>query len=263
LVETLFGTKRIKGMQINLTNKVALVTGASRGIGRATARQLGQSGARVVVNYRERQAAANDVVAEIEAAGGSAVAVQADVSQASDVEWLIKATLEVGGRLDILINNAGITRDNLLLRMKDDEWDDVMSTNLRGVYLLTKAALRPMIKARWGRIITISSVVGLTGNAGQANYAAAKAGLIGFTKSVAREVASRNITANVIAPGFIETDITKDLGTEITTTALDNIPVGRLGRPDDVAGVIAFLASDAAGYITGQTLAVDGGMTMC
>lgn len=249
-------------MQINLTNRVALVTGASRGIGRATALQLGQSGARVVVNYREQQAAANDVVAEIEAAGGSAVAVQADVSQASDIERLIQVTLDMYGRLDILVNNAGITRDNLLLRMKDDEWDDVISINLRGVYLLTKAALRPMVKARWGRIITISSVVGLMGNAGQANYAAAKAGLIGFTKSVAREVASRNITANTIAPGFIETDITKDLRAELTATALDNIPAGRLGRPTDVAGVIIFLASDAAAYVTGQTLAVDGGMTM-
>ncbi len=202
------------------------------------------------------------MVAEIEATGGSAVAIQTDVSQASDIERLIKTTIDTYGRLDILVNNAGITRDNLLLRMKDDEWDDVMMTNLRGVYLLTKAALRPMIKARWGRIITISSVVGLMGNAGQANYAAAKAGLIGFTKSVAREVASRNITANVIAPGFIETDITRDLGAEIMATALDNIPAGRLGRPDDVAGVIAFLVSDAAAYITGQTLAVDGGMTM-
>ncbi len=249
-------------MQIDLTDKVALVTGASRGIGRATALRLGHSGARVVVNYRGQHAAAEEVVAAIEAAGGSAVAVQADVAQASDVERLLKTTLDTFGRIDILVNNAGITRDNLLLRMKDEEWDDVISTNLRGVYLVTKAALRPMIRARWGRIITISSVVGLTGNTGQANYAAAKAGLIGFTKSVAREVASRNITANVLAPGFIETDITRELSEEITEAVLDNIPAGRLGRPEDVAGAVAFLASDTAAYVTGQTLAIDGGLTM-
>jgi 3-oxoacyl-[acyl-carrier protein] reductase len=249
-------------MQLKLNDKVALVTGASRGIGRAIALQLGQSGARVVVNYRGQQQAAEEVVAEIEAAGGTAAAVQADVARAEDIERLVKATLENYGQLHILVNNAGITRDNLLLRMKDSEWDDVMSTNLRGVYLLTKAALRPMTKARWGRIITVSSVAGLTGNAGQANYAAAKAGLIGFSKSVAREMASRNITANVIAPGFVETDITKDLGSDILNTALGHIPLGRLGQPDDIAGIATFLASDAASYITGQTFAVDGGMTM-
>ena len=249
-------------MQIDLSNRVALVTGASRGIGRGIALELAASGARVIVNYRGQQQAADEVVAAIEAAGGSATAVQADVAQQADIERLIKTTQDTYGRLDILINNAGITRDNLLLRMKDDEWDDVLSTNLRSVYLLTKAALRPMMKARWGRIITITSVVGLTGNAGQANYAAAKAGLIGFTKSVAREMASRGITANAVAPGYIETDITKDLSDEIKATALANIPLGRMGRPDDVAGAVVFLASDAAAYITGQTLAVDGGMTM-
>jgi 3-oxoacyl-[acyl-carrier protein] reductase len=249
-------------MQIDLANKVALVTGASRGIGRAIALQFARSGARVVVNYRGQQQAADEVVAAITAAGGTATAVQADVAQSADIERLIKTTQETYGGLDILINNAGITRDNLLLRMKDDEWDAVMATNLRSVYLLTKAVLRPMMKARWGRIITITSVVGMTGNAGQANYAAAKAGLIGFTKSVAREMASRGITANAVAPGYIETDITKDLSDEIKATALAAIPVGRFGQPDDIARTVVFLASDAAAYITGQTFAVDGGMTM-
>jgi 3-oxoacyl-[acyl-carrier protein] reductase len=249
-------------MQIDLSNRVALVTGASRGIGRAIALELAASGARVIVNYRGQQQAADQVVAAIEAAGGSATAVQADVAQQADLERLIKTTQDTYGGLDILINNAGITRDNLLLRMKDDEWDAVLSTNLRSVFQLTKAALRPMMKARWGRIITITSVVGLTGNAGQANYAAAKAGLIGFTKSVAREMASRGITANAVAPGYIETDITKDLSDEIKATALANIPLSRMGQPDEIARAVVFLASDAAGYITGQTLAVDGGMTM-
>ncbi len=249
-------------MQIDLSNKVALVTGASRGIGRAIALALGRNGARVVVNYRGQQAAADEVVAAIEGAGGTALAVQGDVAEAADVERLLKTTLDTYGRVDILVNNAGITRDNLLLRMKDDEWDAVMSTNLRGVFLLTKAALRPMMKARGGRIINITSVVGLTGNAGQANYAAAKAGLIGFTKSVAREMASRGITANAVAPGYIETDITNVLSDEIKTTVLGSIPAGRLGLPEDVAGAVLFLCSDAAAYISGQTLAVDGGMTM-
>jgi 3-oxoacyl-[acyl-carrier protein] reductase len=214
------------------------------------------------VNFRGQAEAAAEVVAMIETNGGTALAVQADVAQAADVERLVKTTLDTYGRLDIVVNNAGITRDNLLLRMKDDEWDAVLSTNLRGVFLLTKAAMRPMMKARGGRIINITSVVGLTGNAGQSNYAAAKAGLIGFTKSVAREMASRGITANAIAPGYIETDITSVLSDEIKTTVLNNIPLGRLGQPDDVASVVVFLASDAAAYITGQTLAVDGGMTM-
>jgi len=249
-------------MQIDLQNKVAIVTGASRGIGRACALALAQSGAQVVINYRGQQQAADALVVQIEQGGGKATAVQADVSQADDVERLVKATTDAFGRVDILISNAGITRDNLLLLMKDAEWDDVIDTNLRGTFLLTKAVLRPMMKARWGRIIAISSVVGLTGNAGQANYAAAKAGLIGFTKSVAREMASRNITANVVAPGFIETDITKDLSDDIKTAVVNTIPTGRFGQPDEVAAVATFLASDQAAYITGQTLAVDGGMTM-
>jgi 3-oxoacyl-[acyl-carrier protein] reductase len=251
-------------MQIDLSNKVALVTGASRGIGRATALALGRSGARVVVNYRGQQQAAEEVVAEINAAqgGDAAIAVQADVAQAADSERLLKTTLDAYGRLDILVNNAGITRDNLLLRMKDDEWDAVLTTNLRSVYLLTKAALRPMMKARGGRIISITSVVGLTGNPGQANYAAAKAGLLGFTKSVAREMASRGITANAVAPGYVETDITSVLSDDLKAAALAAIPAGRLGQPEDVANLVVFLASDQAAYITGQTFAVDGGLTM-
>lgn len=249
-------------MQIDLSNKVAIVTGASRGIGRAIALELAASGARVVVNYRSQQQEADEVVAAIEQAGGTATAVQADVAQPADIERLIKTTQKTYGGLDILINNAGITRDNLLVRMKDDEWDAVLSTNLRSVFQLTKAALKPMMKARWGRIITITSVVGLTGNAGQANYAAAKAGLIGFTKSVAREMASRGITANAVAPGYVETAITNALSDEIKATALTNIPAGRLGQPEDIAKAVVFLVSDAAAYITGQTLAIDGGMTM-
>ncbi len=249
-------------MQIDLTGKVALVTGGSRGIGRAIALELATSGASVVVNYRAGAEAAAAVVAAIEASGGRAAAVQADVGLSGDVEQLVKATTATFSSLDILVNNAGITRDNLLLRMKDDEWDAVLGTNLRGAYLLTKAALRPMMRARWGRIITITSVVGLMGNAGQSNYAAAKAGLIGFTKSVAREMASRGITANAVAPGFVETDMSAGLSDAMRQTILPQIPLGRWGQAQDIAQAVAFLASEAAGYITGQTLAVDGGMTM-
>jgi 3-oxoacyl-[acyl-carrier protein] reductase len=249
-------------MQIDLEGKVALVTGGSRGIGRAIALELAGSGAAVVVNYRAGAEAAAAVVGEIEAAGGRAIAVQGDVADGADVERLVKATTDAFAGLHILVNNAGITRDNLLLRMKDDEWDAVLDTNLRGTYLLTKAALRPMMRARWGRIITISSVVGLMGNAGQANYAAAKAGLIGFTKSVAREMASRGITANTIAPGFVETDMVAVLSDATRQQILGAIPLGRLGQAREIAQTVAFLASDAAGYLTGQTLAVDGGMTM-
>lgn len=250
-------------MQLDLTGRVALVTGASRGIGRAIAVQLGASGAAVVVNYRGSEAAAHEVVGQITAAGGQAIAVQADVSDAAAHEALIKATTDAFGRLDILINNAGITRDTLLLRMKTTDIDDVLNTNLRGVMLLTKAALRPMLKNKWGRIISLSSIIGLTGNAGQANYAASKAGLLGFTKSVALEMASRNITANAICPGFIETDMTAAaLTDDLRAKALERVPLGRLGTPADIANAVVFLASDAAAYITGQTLAVDGGWTM-
>ncbi|MDP8908344.1 MAG: 3-oxoacyl-ACP reductase FabG [Chloroflexota bacterium] len=249
-------------MQIDLSGKTALVSGASRGIGRAIAVELAGAGAAVVVNYRTGAEAAEAVVGEIEAAGGRATAVQADVSAAADVERLVKASTDAYGSLDILVNNAGITRDNLLLRMKDEEWEAVLNTNLRAAYLLTKAVLRPMMRARWGRIVSITSVVGLTGNAGQANYSAAKAGLIGFTRSVAREMAARGITANAVAPGFIETDMVAGLSAELRENVLKQIPLGRLGDPRDVAQLVAFLASDAAAYVTGQTIAVDGGMTM-
>jgi 3-oxoacyl-[acyl-carrier protein] reductase len=249
-------------MQLSLKNKVAVVTGASRGIGRAIATTLAAAGATVVVNYKGNQEAAEAVVNEITAAEGQALAVQADISQADEVERLFKTTLERFGTISILVNNAGITRDTLLLRMKEEDFDAVINTNLRGVYLCTKAALRPMTKARGGRIINITSVIGLIGNPGQANYAAAKAGIIGFTKSTAREMASRNITVNAIAPGYIETELTGMLGEQIRAAILEAIPLGRLGVAQDVANVVCFVASDAAAYITGQTLTVDGGMVM-
>jgi 3-oxoacyl-[acyl-carrier protein] reductase len=249
-------------MQISLKDRVALVTGGSRGIGRAIATALARAGAAVVVNYRGNQPAADETVAAIVGAEGRAVAIQADVSQPADVDRLFKETIDRFGKIDILVNNAGITRDNLLLRMKDEDFDAVLDTNLRGLFLCTRAALRPMTRARYGRIINITSVVGLMGNPGQANYAAAKAGIIGFTKSVAREMASRSITANAIAPGYIETELTGVLDEKLRGAILEAIPLGRLGTPEDVAGLVCFLASDAASYITGQTLAVDGGMVM-
>ncbi len=249
-------------MQIRLDERVALVTGGSRGIGRAIAQSLATTGATVVVNYRGNQAAADETVASIEAAGGKALAIQADVAKAEDVERLFKDVMERFGRIDILVNNAGITRDTLMLRMKDEDWDAVMDTNLRGLFLCTRAALRPMTRARWGRIINITSVVGLMGNAGQANYAAAKAGIIGFSKSVAREIGSRSITVNAVAPGFIDTELTAVLGADTREALVKQIPLGRLGTPEDVAGVVTFLASDYAAYITGQTFNSDGGMVM-
>ena len=249
-------------MQITLNDRVAIVTGGSRGIGRAIAETLAAAGATVVVNYKSNTAAADEVVQAIIAADGRALAVQADVATAQGVETLFKTTLDSFGRLDILVNNAGITRDGLLLRMKEDDFDAVLNTNLRGVFLCTKAALRPMSKARGGRIISITSVVGLMGNAGQANYAAAKAGLVGFTKSVAREMASRGITANAVAPGYIATELTDVLGEQVRAAILENIPLGRLGTAHDVANLVCFLASDNAAYITGQTMTVDGGMVM-
>jgi 3-oxoacyl-[acyl-carrier protein] reductase len=249
-------------MQLSLNDKVALVTGASRGIGRSIATTLAGAGALVVINYKSNAAAADDVVNAITAAEGRAAAIQADVSDAAEVERLFKQVLDRYGKIDILVNNAGITRDTLLLRMKEEDFDAVLQTNLRGVYLCTKSALRPMTKARGGRIINITSVVGLMGNAGQANYAAAKAGIIGFTKAVAREMASRNITVNAVAPGYIETELTGVLTETVRQAILENIPLGRLGQPQDVADLVCFLASDAAGYITGQTLTVDGGMVM-
>jgi len=249
-------------MLLDLSGRVAIVTGGSRGIGRAIAERLAGSGAAVVVNYRGNAAAAEATVATITAAGGTAIAIQGDVSQPEDVEHLVKTTLERFGRIDILVNNAGITRDTLLLRMKESDFDEVIATNLRGVFLCTRAVLRPMTKQRFGRIINITSVVGLTGNAGQANYAAAKAGILGFTKSTAREMARRGITVNAVAPGFIETEMTDALNEETRKAILATIPLGRFGQPAEVAGLVCFLASDAGAYISGQTLTIDGGMVM-
>ena len=247
---------------LDMSGKTALVTGAGRGIGRATAIKLGAAGAKVAINYNASEAQAQEVVAAITGAGGEAQAVKADVSKADEVDAMVNGLVKEWGKVDILVNNAGITRDNLMMRMSQDEWDAVIDTNLRSAYFCTKAVLRSMLRNRWGRIISLSSVVGLTGNAGQANYSAAKAGLIGFTKSVAREVGGRNITANAIAPGFIETDITAGLPEELKAAMLKTIPADRYGQPDDIANAVVFLASDLAAYINGQVLNVDGGMVM-
>ena len=252
-MEALPGLQRLKG-------KVAIVTGASRGIGRATAIALGTEGARVVVNYANSPAAAEEVVAEITALGSEAIALAADVSQADQVDALISATLEKWGAIDVLVNNAGITRDTLLLRMKLEDWQAVIDLNLTGVFLCTRAVSKIMLKQRSGRIVNITSVSGQTGNPGQANYSAAKAGVIGFTRTVAKELASRGITVNAVAPGFITTDMTNDLKTD---EILKFIPLNRYGQPEEVAGLIRFLAADpAASYITGQVINVDGGMVM-
>ena len=245
---------------IELAGRIALVTGASRGIGRAIATMLARQGATVVAAARGNNAAAT--VDAIAAAGGNAEVASVDVADAAATDALVAGTLERHGRIDILVNNAGIARDQLMLRMKREDWDAVIATNLTAAFSLTQAVLKPMIRQRGGRIICISSVVGQSGNAGQANYAASKAGLIGFVKAVAQEVASRNITANVVAPGLIETDMTR----AITDTAREDwaskIPLKRLGTPDDIAAAVCFLASDEASYITGQVLAVNGGMYM-
>jgi 3-oxoacyl-[acyl-carrier protein] reductase len=249
-------------MQLDLTQRVALITGGGRGIGRAIATTLAAAGGTVVITYHTNADAATETVAAITDSGGSAQAIQADVRKHADVERLVSEAQSTHGRIDILVNNAGITRDGLLLRMKEDDFDSVIETNLRGVYLCTRAVLRPMLRQRSGRIINISSVVGIAGNVGQANYAAAKAGILGFTRSIAREIANRNITVNAIAPGFIETDMTHGLDDTTRQALLSSIPLRRLGTPQDVASLACFLASDAAAYITGQTLAVDGGMIM-
>jgi len=245
---------------IDLTGRIALVTGASRGIGRAIALRLAARGATVIAAARESNASAT--VDAIVAAGGKADLGTVDVADASAIETLVSGALDRHGRIDILVNNAGITKDQLLLRMKRDDWDAVLATNLTAAFVLTQAVLRPMIRQKSGRIICISSVVGQSGNAGQANYAASKAGLIGFAKSTAREVASRNITVNVVAPGLIETDMTRGITDDAHAEWAAQIPLKRLGSPDDIASAVAFLASDEAAYITGQVLAVNGGMYM-
>ncbi|NES06071.1 MAG: 3-oxoacyl-[acyl-carrier-protein] reductase [Okeania sp. SIO2F4] len=244
-----------------LKGQVAIITGASRGIGRAAALALAMEGANVVVNYAKSSGAAVEVVAEIVAAGGSGMALQADVSKAEEVDTLVKEVMEKWSRIDILVNNAGITRDTLLLRMKPDDWQSVIDLNLTGVFLCTRAVSKIMLKQKIGRIINVASVTGQMGNPGQANYSAAKAGVIGFTKTVAKELANRGITANAVAPGFIATDMTKDL--KNYEEIVKFIPLGRYGTPEEVAGMIRFLAADAAAnYITGQVFNVDGGMVM-
>lgn len=245
-----------------LMGKTAIVTGASRGIGAEIAKYLAKEGARIAVNYSGSQAKAEEVVNDILANGGEAFAIQASVSDAESVSAMIAETMSRYGSIDILVNNAGITRDNLLMRMKENEWDDVINTNLKGVFLCTKAVTRQMMKQRAGRIVNIASIVGVSGNAGQANYVAAKAGVIGLTKTTAKELASRNINVNAIAPGFITTDMTDELSEEVKSQMLTQIPLAKLGNPEDVAKAVVFLASDDSNYITGQTLHVDGGMIM-
>lgn len=246
----------------NTAVKTALVTGASRGIGAAIAKKLAARGFMVIINYGHSSAAAEEVKNQIEQAGGQAVLMQGDVSSGDDVDRMFKDIKKTWGRLDVLVNNAGINRDILLVRMKEDQWDAVLSTDLKSVFFTTKAAASLMMRQRSGSIINIASVVGITGNAGQANYAAAKAGVIGFTKSVAKELAARGIRVNAIAPGFIETDMTDAIPEKIREGMLETIPLRRGGKAEDVANAVAFLASDDAGYITGQVLKVDGGMVM-
>lgn len=243
-------------------SKVAIVTGASRGIGKEIALTLAKNGANIVINYLGNQVLAEELGAQIRELGREVLIIKADVSKSEEVDELVQQTISHFGRIDFLINNAGITKDNLVMRMKEEDWDAVINTNLKSAFLLSKAVSRQMMKQRYGRIINISSVVGILGNPGQANYVAAKAGMIGLTKSLAREFSSRGITVNAVAPGFIETDMTSALSEEVKELMLKQIPLARLGSPRDVANVVKFLASDDANYMTGQVLNIDGGMVM-
>jgi 3-oxoacyl-[acyl-carrier protein] reductase len=238
------------------------VTGSGRGIGRAIAVRLAKGGMKVAVAYRTNDAAAEETADLVRDVGARGELFKGDVASPEDVEALVKGVGEAFGPVEILVNNAGMTRDNILLRMNNAEFDEVLRTNLKGTYLCTRAVLRRMVRARWGRIVNISSVVGLLGNAGQANYAASKAGIIGFTKSVAREVAGRGITVNAVAPGYVETELTGSLSENIKGQIMGQVPMGRFGKPQEIAEVVAFLAGDGAGYVTGQTISVDGGMVM-
>jgi 3-oxoacyl-[acyl-carrier protein] reductase len=244
----------------DLTGKVALVTGGSRGIGASISRQLAGQGAAVAINYNKSAAEAEALVREISAAGGRAIAVQGDVRLPEDTERIAQQAVDGLGRLDVLVNNAGFNRDTLILRMSLEDWDEVMELNLRAVFLCTKAVLRQMMKQRWGRIINIGSVSGLAGNAGQANYAAAKSGLIGFTRAVAREMGSRSITSNLIAPGLVITELTKDIRPEIVQGVKQRLLIDRMGTPEDISAMVVYLASEESGYVTGQVFAVDGGL---
>jgi 3-oxoacyl-[acyl-carrier protein] reductase len=245
-----------------MAGRVAVVTGASRGIGHAIASRLARDGVKLVVNYRAQSAQAEALVQQIRDRGGEAIAAQADVGSSPEAERLIATALEVFGRVDILVNNAGITRDSLVLRLSDEDWGAVLATNLTGAFVCTRAVLRSMLRQRYGRILNVTSVVGLTGNAGQANYAAAKAGLLGLTRSVAREVASRGITVNALAPGYIATEMWEPVAEAARSRLREMIPLGREGTPEDVAEAAAYLVSDAAAYVTGQVLNVDGGLVM-
>jgi len=247
---------------MSLAGKVAVVTGGSRGIGRAICLQLAKMGAKVVINYVSRPEAAEETKAGVEALGGECIPVKFDVAKTAEVQEAFKKITAECGRVDILVCNAGITRDGLLATMKEDDWDQVMAVNLKGAFNCIKAGCRPMMRQRWGRIIIITSVVGSTGNAGQANYSAAKAGLIGLARSSARELASRGITVNCVAPGYIDTDMTSELPEAVKEKILSEIPLGILGEPDDIAGTVTYLASDDARYVTGQTIHVNGGMFM-